>query len=543
MPRKHKHNAKHSRYVKPDYHSQNKKETKQQETNKNKLRTSIDIYKRLIHDQTLGIDLGYVSIAYKDRESISKMPLLNWTMIDDGGDIPMHTINYFVFLLMDGEEIILWDKRTRLDRLFCSGETCKRTQSLRAVLSAVHPSNIPKSKSNSHDHDQEFEGVTHCTQYSDEKESNVEEGTNINYTNTIPLLDELIALFTVDMNELEITLSFTKRRVFQEPRLDAKVSRNDYKLIASATKEIMKHKSFIHPDTKRRVNIAKDMEYSYENSELYSENHSFRYINIDKDKLRKYKTMEIEINHETTLDCAYRLTSQYGTDIKIAMLNFSSARNPGGGWDTGAIAQEESIARSSTLIHAITQYETDFYEYHKQRKSMLYSHALIYSPQVVIMKHGNGVAIERGDGCYRCDVITSPAVNAKNYIKRARHTDSMMKKYGQLNKKYKGQSISSEETQAAAWNVVEHVMRERCARVLELAMKYGNEYLILGAWGCGVFGNDSMMIGRIFAELLRDRYHNVFRKVVFAILDQKKKKPLDKFINQFQKVFAKQRRQ
>eukprot|EP01083_Nonionella_stella_P178580 631258_1 len=499
MPRKH--NAKHGRYVKPDYHSQNKKETKQPATNKNKLRTSIDIYQGLIHDQTLGIDLNYE----KENDLDEKAVILH-----------NNTLNKTT-------NINNTNKIKRSGRGSFGGQFRGRRPRDDRPMPMDEDMDEPRPRRGGFDRSRRGRGGFRRRGRGRGGFRGRGRGRG--------------------SPRREITLAFTTRRVFQEPRLNGKVSRNDYKLIASATKTIMKNKSFIHPKTKRRVNIAKDMEYSYENSEFYSEQHWFRYINIEKEKLRKYETMEIEINHETTLDCAYRLTSQYGTDIKIAMLNFSSARNPGGGWDTGAIAQEESIARSSTLIHAITQYETDFYEYHKQRKSMLYSHALIYSPQVVIMKHGNGVAIERGDGCYRCDVITSPAVNAKNYIKRARHTDSMMKKYGQLNKKYKGQSISSEETQAAAWNVVEHVMRERCTRVLELAMKYGNEYLILGAWGCGVFGNDSMMIARIFAELLRDRYHNVFRKVVFAILDQKKKKPLDKFINQFQKVFAKQRRQ
>eukprot|EP01083_Nonionella_stella_P027246 74995_1 len=473
MPRKH--NAKHGRYVKPDYHSQNKKETKQPATNKNKLRTSIDIYQGLIHDQTLGIDLNYE----KENDLDEKAVILH-----------NNTLNKTT-------NINNTNKIKRSGRGSFGGQFRGRRPRDDRPMPMDEDMDEPRPRRGGFDRSRRGRGGFRRRGRGRGGFRGRGRGRG--------------------SPRREITLAFTTRRVFQEPRLNGKVSRNDYKLIASATKTIMKNKSFIHPKTKRRVNIAKDMEYSYENSEFYSEQHWFRYINIEKEKLRKYETMEIEINHETTLDCAYRLTSEYGMDSKIAMLNFSSARNPGGGWDTGAIAQEESIARSSTLIHAITQYQNEFYEYHKHHKSMLYSHALIYSPQVVIMKHGNGVPIERADGYYRCDVITSPAVNAKNYIKRARHTD--------------------------AWNVVEHVMRERCARVLELAMKYGNEYLILGAWGCGVFGNDSMMIGRIFAELLRDRYHNVFRKVVFAILDQKKKKPLDKFINQFQKVFAKQRRQ
>jgi uncharacterized protein (TIGR02452 family) len=51
----------------------------------------------------------------------------------------------------------------------------------------------------------------------------------------------------------------------------------------------------------------------------------------------------VEVTNETTLAAAYRL----GGDV--ACLNFASARNPGGGFRTGAQAQEESLARSSAL--------------------------------------------------------------------------------------------------------------------------------------------------------------------------------------------------
>merc|ERR1712062_633824 len=141
--------------------------------------------------------------------------------------------------------------------------------------------------------------------------------------------------------------------------------------------------------------------------------------------------MEIEINHESTLDAAYRLRGEYGDKARMVMLNFSSARNPGGGWNTGSVAQEESIARSSTLIPTLMQFSDSFYGYHRhQNKSMLYSHAFIYSPDVVIFKHGNGELIERANGFHFCDVVTSPAVNAKMYVKNADKGNVNPKKAG-----------------------------------------------------------------------------------------------------------------
>ena len=349
-----------------------------------------------------------------------------------------------------------------------------------------------------------------------------------------------------DQSAFRIVLSYNKSRIVQEPQIHRKLQRNDYKMIASNTKYILQNQCFLHPVTKQSVDISSLMSFSLKQTKLYQERYTFSYCNIDGKQLRKYREMDIEINHETTLDAAYRLRGEYGNNTRMVMLNFSSARNPGGGWDTGSVAQEESIARSSTLIPTLMMHYDAFYEYHRRNRNMLYSHALIYSPNVVVMKHGNGRYIERGDGYYLCDVVTSPAVNAKNYVKRAHLNDDAMRKYGgyQRSKGFKGTKNKTKgkerdmERECAAWNVVEHVMTERIRRVLELCLQNGNEVVILGAWGCGVFGNDPAMIANIFAELLANQYRNVFRKVVFAILDDRRHRTIDKFVRQFENVLS-----
>ncbi|MEG5140142.1 MULTISPECIES: TIGR02452 family protein [unclassified Microcoleus] len=57
---------------------------------------------------------------------------------------------------------------------------------------------------------------------------------------------------------------------------------------------------------------------------------------------------EFMVRNETTLVGAERTARSYKF-AKIAVLNFASAKNPGGGFIKGAKAQEESLARSSAL--------------------------------------------------------------------------------------------------------------------------------------------------------------------------------------------------
>jgi uncharacterized protein (TIGR02452 family) len=44
----------------------------------------------------------------------------------------------------------------------------------------------------------------------------------------------------------------------------------------------------------------------------------------------------------------------------------------------------------------------------------------------------------------------------------------------------------------------------------------------LGAWGCGVFGNDASMIASIFAESLGENglFYKRFKRVVYAVYDR-----------------------
>ena len=69
---------------------------------------------------------------------------------------------------------------------------------------------------------------------------------------------------------------------------------------------------------------------------------------------------EVEVVDESTLAAARRLVREGG---RAVALNFASAKNPGGGFVSGARAQEESLARSSALVACLDG--NPMYEIHR----------------------------------------------------------------------------------------------------------------------------------------------------------------------------------
>src|SRR5205814_6075588 len=111
-----------------------------------------------------------------------------------------------------------------------------------------------------------------------------------------------------------------------------------------------------------------------------------------------------EVTNETTLDAARRLAAE---GHRVVALNFASARHPGGGFLKGAIAQEESLCRSSGLYESLRDHE--MYRYHAPMPGGMYTNYAIYSPDVPVFKNDDGELLAEP---YLCSFITSPAVNA-----------------------------------------------------------------------------------------------------------------------------------
>ncbi|MCG3040552.1 TIGR02452 family protein [Streptomyces sp. S1A] len=207
-----------------------------------------------------------------------------------------------------------------------------------------------------------------------------------------------------------------------------------------------------------------------------------------------------EVTGESSLEAARRLVGAGPGDVPapggpVAVLNFASARNPGGGYLNGAQAQEEALCRASALYVCLLR-APGYYEHHRAERSPFYSDRVIHSPGVPVFRDDHGELLEEP---FEAGFLTSPAPNAGVIERRA-----------------------PEEA-----GRIPGALLVRAERVLEVAAAQGYRRLVLGAWGCGVFRNDPAVVAGVFRSHLADggRFAGRFAHVVFAVLDRRADSP------------------
>lgn len=193
----------------------------------------------------------------------------------------------------------------------------------------------------------------------------------------------------------------------------------------------------------------------------------------------------IAVWDSTSIAAARRMLAEGMTNL--VCLNFASARNPGGGFLGGAEAQEENLAKASSLYPSLIT-QMPHYEAGRAYKSAFYRHDMIYSPQVQFFRDDDYHLLQQN---FAMAVITSAAVNAG--VVKQREPDRVAE--------------------------IAEVMRLRARYVLRLALAKAHRHIILGAWGCGVFQNEPQQIARIFMDLLlhEAEFKNKFEQAVFAV--------------------------
>ncbi|MEF9908060.1 TIGR02452 family protein [Streptomyces sp. P9-A2] len=199
----------------------------------------------------------------------------------------------------------------------------------------------------------------------------------------------------------------------------------------------------------------------------------------------------IEVTGESSLEAARRLAGDRDDSPgEPAVLNFSSARNPGGGYLNGAQAQEEALCRASALYVCLLR-AAGFYDHHRTHRDPFYTDRVIHSPAVPVFRDDRGRLL---DEPFSVGFLTSAAPNAGVILRTAPERAAELPR----------------------------ALVVRAERVLETAVVHGYRRLVLGAWGCGVFRNDPAQVAAAFRALLEPggRFAGAFEHVVFGILDR-----------------------
>ncbi len=200
----------------------------------------------------------------------------------------------------------------------------------------------------------------------------------------------------------------------------------------------------------------------------------------------------VQVSNETTLGAGRRLVA---AGRRPLALNFANGVAPGGGFLHGARAQEEALCRSSALFATLDG--DAMYAHHARSGTYESSDWLILSPDVPVFRDDQGAALD-------APWLLSFATCAAPYEPRV------------------GQPRAGD------------LLEARIRRVLDVARAFGYESLVLGAWGCGAFGNDPRRTARDFRAALEGLHAGAFREVVFAITDWS---PERRFLGPFRDAF------
>ncbi|MCD8149823.1 MAG: TIGR02452 family protein [Clostridiales bacterium] len=189
----------------------------------------------------------------------------------------------------------------------------------------------------------------------------------------------------------------------------------------------------------------------------------------------------------------YRDLKANGTSVpKILVLNLASATRPGGQTRKGASAQEEDLCRRTSLLLSLeSETAKKYYDYNNARKTRMGSDAVMVSPDVEVIKDASSETLQDP---FPISVMSCAAPMVRLGL----------------------EGMSQQE--------YEQMLYQRIQGMLLVAASQGYRHLVLGAFGCGVYGNDAAVVSDLFYRaILNLTYKGVegirlFDSIDFAVL-------------------------
>ena len=260
---------------------------------------------------------------------------------------------------------------------------------------------------------------------------------------------------------------------------------------------------------KQTLQINKEKEYQLEGETIYLPQKDYEQVEVYSPQAGK-ELLEWDMT-EAYRDGFCKISVRNADSYQAArelknplVMNFANAHNPGGGFLMGANAQEEALCRCSTLYESISSKKaSEMYRYNNTHLSNVESDYMLLSPAVCVFRDEK---LELFKEPVEVGVITLPAPN-----------------------RFGAALFASNKT-------IEEAMTRRIRIMLRIAAKKGYRNLVLGAWGCGAFGNKPEEVSKYFRKVLvEESYGRCFEEVCFAIYGKTDSRNIQAFRETFQK--------
>ena len=256
-----------------------------------------------------------------------------------------------------------------------------------------------------------------------------------------------------------------------------------------------------------------------------------KYLNLAVSNIRRWKNEAskipnndlaptiIRVTNQDSLEAALQITREHGE--LVAVLNMANGTFPGGGYQCEYNSQEESLFRNTNLHFTLDRgsiLEQNTGERSQHGYVWKYTNDMM---QLINGKNGSVYLSEQPVLCIRsCESESWLAAN---------EVFSFWEMRSAALKRRKNDSYNEEE------------MRNRITAQLRTLKNRGCRYLVLGAFGCGAFGNPARDVSQAYRDILNEKdFLNFFNVVVFAVLHSCNSKDGMNYY-EFQKTFLETR--
>lgn len=221
---------------------------------------------------------------------------------------------------------------------------------------------------------------------------------------------------------------------------------------------------------------------------------------LSEQDISETKSVRITLRNQDTLEAAFELHQRRKENEKpVLVLNFANPHRPGGGIRSRPGTQEEHLCVKTTVLCSLeTEEAWPFYQANLDCGTQAQTNTILISPNTMVIRNPD---LSLREDPFPIAVMTVSA------------------------------PIASRMEQEELPNL-ENILRSRVRGMLRAAAAEGYTRLVLGAWGCGNFGNDPELVAKLFHEALQ----GYFEEVTMAVFDNSEDKCRYSF---FEKYFGK----